>query len=109
MDILGGVHLANNTSNFWFFNYAKDMKGKLSWKIVTQFLDYCIIPDGIDEITEETMVCAIVEKTINNEQILAGISSVIDDKLFCFLPPQNMKLKEYLEDMTESETGKIFE
>lgn len=103
MDILGAVHLANNTSDFLFYNYIKDMKGKLSWNIVTQFLDRCIIPEGITDISEDTMICAIVERTEYNEKILAGISTVVNGEIFCFLPPENIKLKDYLEEMTISE------
>lgn len=103
MTILGAVHLAQNSSDFLFYNYIKDMKGKLHWSVVTQFLDRCTIPEGVTKISEDTMVCAIVEKTIKREQILAGISSVIDGKCFCFLPPENASLKDYLEEMTESE------
>ena len=103
MDIIGAVHLAQNSSDFLFYNYIKDMKGKLNWSVVTQLLDRCIIPEGVTQISEDTMVCAVVERTIKKENFLVGISSVINGECFCFLPPANASLKDYLEEMTESE------
>lgn len=103
MNIIGAVHLAQNTSDFLFFNYINDMRGQMNWTAMENFLDHCVIPKGITTISEKDMICIVIEFVSEQEAFIAGVSSVIDNEIYCFLPEENYKLKDYLEEMTISE------